>query len=151
MGTLSDRTIDIGVKAEEIILAVGAAGVVSVGADCHTELVRVVTAHILHGDAVLQRLAPEAARDVVDAADGGRKAGNELLAISHNANVSDGWMYPVDVDNTTGRPIDAAWAAARDRNERLVEIKQRRMAGLLRWRIMSAFCKPAERRRRARR
>ncbi len=56
--------------------------------------------------------------------DGQRKAGNELLAISHNANVSDGWMYPVDVDQTTGRPIDAAWAAARDRNERLVEIKQ---------------------------
>lgn len=53
-----------------------------------------------------------------------RTTGNELLAISHNANVSDGWMYPVDVDNTTGRPIDAAWAAARDRNERLVEIKQ---------------------------
>src|SRR5262245_30866930 len=56
--------------------------------------------------------------------DAQRKAGNELLAISHNANVRDGWMYPVDVDNTTGRPIDAAWAAARDRNERLVEIKQ---------------------------
>ena len=52
-----------------------------------------------------------------------RKAGNELLAISYNANVSDGWMYPVDGDNT-GRPIDAAWAAARDRNERLIEIKQ---------------------------
>jgi hypothetical protein len=33
-------------------------------------------------------------------------------------------MYPVDIDNTTGRPIDAAWAASRDRNERLVEIKQ---------------------------
>jgi hypothetical protein len=56
--------------------------------------------------------------------DAQRKAGNELLAISHNANVSDGWMYPTDVDQTTGRPIDAAWAAARDRNERLVEIKQ---------------------------
>ncbi len=56
--------------------------------------------------------------------DAQRKAGNELLAISHNANVSDGWMYPVDVDQTTGRPIDAAWAASRDRNERLVEIKQ---------------------------
>ncbi len=56
--------------------------------------------------------------------DAQRKSGNELLAISHNANVSDGWMYPVDIDNTTGRPIDAAWAAARDRNERLVEIKQ---------------------------
>ncbi len=52
-----------------------------------------------------------------------RKAGNELLAISHNANVSDGWMYPVDLDSK-GRPIDAAWAAARDRNERLIEIKQ---------------------------
>lgn len=52
-----------------------------------------------------------------------RKAGNELLAISHNANLSSGWMYPTDVDSF-GRPIDAAWAASRDRNERLVEIKQ---------------------------
>jgi hypothetical protein len=52
-----------------------------------------------------------------------RKAGNQLLAISHNANVSDGWMYPIDLDSY-GRPIDAAWAASRDRNERLVEIKQ---------------------------
>jgi len=56
--------------------------------------------------------------------DAQRKSGNELLAISHNANLSDGWMYPTDVDQTTGRPIDAAWAAARMRNERLVEIKQ---------------------------
>ncbi|MGH2360896.1 MAG: DUF3604 domain-containing protein, partial [bacterium] len=55
--------------------------------------------------------------------DGQRKAGNELLAISHNANVSDGLMYPIDVDSY-GRPIDAAWAVSRDRNERLVEIKQ---------------------------
>ena len=55
--------------------------------------------------------------------DAQRQAGNELLAISHNANLSDGWMYPTDVDSF-GRPIDAAWAAARDRNERLVEIKQ---------------------------
>src|SRR5271165_6849255 len=55
--------------------------------------------------------------------DSQRKAGNELLAISHNANLSDGWMYPTDVDSF-GRPIDAAWAASRDRNERLVEIKQ---------------------------
>jgi len=52
-----------------------------------------------------------------------RKAGNELLAISHNANLSDGWMYPTDVDSL-GRPIDAAWAASRVRNERLIEIKQ---------------------------
>ena len=55
--------------------------------------------------------------------DAQRKAGNELLAISHNANLSDGWMYPIDVDSFH-RPIDAAWADSRDRNERLVEIKQ---------------------------
>ena len=55
--------------------------------------------------------------------DGQRKAGNELLAISHNANLSDGHMFPSDVDSK-GRPIDAAWAASRDRNERLTEIKQ---------------------------
>ncbi|NRG16089.1 DUF3604 domain-containing protein [Rhizobiales bacterium] len=52
-----------------------------------------------------------------------RAAGNELLAISHNANLSDGWMYPTDVDSL-GRPIDAAWAESRTRNERLIEIKQ---------------------------
>lgn len=52
-----------------------------------------------------------------------RKAGNELVAISHNANLSDGHMFPIDVDQK-GRPIDAAWAASRDRNERLTEIKQ---------------------------
>jgi hypothetical protein len=55
--------------------------------------------------------------------DAQRKAGNELLAISHNANVSIGWMYPIDVDSF-GRPIDAAWADSRMRNERLVEITQ---------------------------
>jgi Protein of unknown function (DUF3604) len=52
-----------------------------------------------------------------------REAGNEVLAISHNANLSDGWMYPIDLDSL-GRPIDAAWAASRDRNERLIEMKQ---------------------------
>ena len=52
-----------------------------------------------------------------------RKAGNELLAISHNANLSDGRMFPTEVD-IKGRPMDAAWAASRDRNEKLTEIKQ---------------------------
>ena len=55
--------------------------------------------------------------------DGQRKAGNELLAISHNANLSDGRMFPTEVD-FKGRPIDAAYAASRVRNEPLIEIKQ---------------------------
>jgi len=55
--------------------------------------------------------------------DGQRQAGNELLAISHNANLSDGIMFPMEVD-FKGRPIDKAWAESRDRNERLTEIKQ---------------------------
>ena len=55
--------------------------------------------------------------------DGQRKAGNELLAISHNANLSDGIMFPVDEDYK-GRPIDAAWAQQRMLNEPLTEIIQ---------------------------
>jgi hypothetical protein len=55
--------------------------------------------------------------------DGQRKAGNDLLAISHNANLSDGRMFPTDVD-LKGRPIDSAYADSRVRNERLTEIKQ---------------------------
>ena len=55
--------------------------------------------------------------------DGQRKAGNELLAISHNANLSDGRMYPTEVD-FKGRPIDKAYAESRMRNEPLIEIKQ---------------------------
>jgi len=52
-----------------------------------------------------------------------RRSGNELLAISHNANLSDGRMYPTEVDSE-GRPIDTAYAESRVRNERLIEIKQ---------------------------
>ena len=52
-----------------------------------------------------------------------RKAGNDLLAISHNANLSDGIMFPLEVDSK-GRPIDAAWAHERVNNEPLTEIHQ---------------------------
>lgn len=52
-----------------------------------------------------------------------RKTGMELLAISHNANLSDGIMFPLEVDNK-GRPIDAAWAQERVNNEPLTEIHQ---------------------------
>ena len=55
--------------------------------------------------------------------DGQRRAGNELLAISHNANLSDGIMFPIEVDNK-GRPIDAAWAQQRVNNEPLAEMNQ---------------------------
>ena len=52
-----------------------------------------------------------------------RKAGNELLAISHNANLSDGIMFPLEVDSKN-RPINAAWAQERVNNEPLTEIHQ---------------------------
>src|SRR5215831_6594489 len=55
--------------------------------------------------------------------DGQRKAGNDLLAISHNANLSDGRMYPTEIA-INGRPIDRAYADDRMRNEPLIEIKQ---------------------------
>ena len=55
--------------------------------------------------------------------DGQRKAGNELLAISHNANLSDGIMFPVEQDYK-GSPIDAAWARQRMLNEPLTEMIQ---------------------------
>ncbi len=55
--------------------------------------------------------------------DGQRKAGNEVLAISHNANLSDGIMFPLEVDSKN-RPIDAAWAQERVNNEPLTEIHQ---------------------------
>lgn len=55
--------------------------------------------------------------------DGQRKVGNEVLAISHNANLSNGIMFPTDVDSK-GNPLDAAWAQQRMTNEPLTEIKQ---------------------------
>lgn len=73
-----------------------------------------------HPFSSLESQAPE---DLWNWMDGQRKAGNELLAISHNANLSGGLMYPTELD-FKGRPIDQAWAESRDRNERLTEIKQ---------------------------
>lgn len=55
--------------------------------------------------------------------DAQRAAGNELLAISHNSNLSNGLMFPTEVDDK-GRPIDRAWAESRMRNEPLAELKQ---------------------------
>jgi hypothetical protein len=55
--------------------------------------------------------------------DGQRKAGNELLAITHNSNLSNGLMFTTEADDR-GRPIDKAWAETRMRNEPLAELKQ---------------------------
>jgi hypothetical protein len=55
--------------------------------------------------------------------DAQRAAGNEVLAIPHNGNLSNGIMFPTDVD-LGGRAVDAAWAALRGRNEPLFELKQ---------------------------
>lgn len=68
-------------------------------------------------------LDSQAPEDLWDWMDKQRANGNDLLAISHNANLSGGLMFPTEVD-FKGQPIDQAWAESRDRNERLTEIKQ---------------------------
>ena len=47
--------------------------------------------------------------------DSQRKAGNEVLHISHNANLSNGQMFPLEVDSMAS-PSAAAWAADRLNN-----------------------------------
>ena len=54
------------------------------------------------------------------AAQGGQRACSPSRTTPTSATAG---CIPTDVDSY-GRPIDAAWAASRDRNERLVEIKQ---------------------------
>ncbi|MEM7020271.1 MAG: DUF3604 domain-containing protein, partial [Pseudomonadota bacterium] len=51
-----------------------------------------------------------------------RANGMDALAIPHNPNGSDGWMFPKT--NWTGEPIDAAYAEQRMRNEPIVEVTQ---------------------------
>ena len=54
--------------------------------------------------------------------DGNRANGIESIAIPHNSNGSDGWMF--QKTNWDGEPIDAAYAEQRMRNEPLVENTQ---------------------------
>lgn len=51
-----------------------------------------------------------------------RAAGDDLIAIPHNANASNGRMYPL-VD-WSGDPVDATWAETRMRNEPVSELMQ---------------------------
>ena len=55
--------------------------------------------------------------------DAQRAAGNDVMAITHNGNLSDGTLYPREVTNA-GRPIDKVYAEARMRHEPLAEISQ---------------------------
>jgi hypothetical protein len=52
-----------------------------------------------------------------------RKAGNEVIAITHNGNLSDGALYPRKIDSF-GKPIDRAYAETRMRNEPVSEVAQ---------------------------
>lgn len=52
-----------------------------------------------------------------------RKTGNEALAISHNSNLSNGIMFPIEIDSK-GKPINAASAQQRMLNKPPTELKQ---------------------------
>ena len=67
----------------------------------------------------LDSLNPE---DLWDWMDMQRDAGFESIAIPHNSNGSNGWMF--QLTNQAGEPIDAAYAEQRMRNEPLVENTQ---------------------------
>jgi hypothetical protein len=54
--------------------------------------------------------------------DANRARGMDAIAIPHNSNGSDGWMF--QKTNWTGDPIDAGYAETRMRNEPLVENTQ---------------------------
>lgn len=74
-------------------------------------------------DAPFSAIQSDHPEDLWNWMDEQRKAGIEVLAISHNGNLSNGIMFPIDVDSK-GNPIDAAWAQQRMTNEPLTEIKQ---------------------------
>ncbi|WP_298447090.1 DUF3604 domain-containing protein [uncultured Marinobacter sp.] len=74
-------------------------------------------------DAPFSALDSDHPEDLWHWMDGQRKNGAELFAISHNANLSNGLMFPIELDSK-GKPIDAAWAQQRLTNEPLTEIKQ---------------------------
>jgi hypothetical protein len=53
-----------------------------------------------------------------------QKTGGRMLAIPHNGNLSNGWMFPLRDDFAEGSPLDAAYAESRARWEPLVEVTQ---------------------------
>ena len=64
--------------------------------------------------------APEDLWDFMEAYE--QEVGGEILAIPHNANLSNGRMFALE--QSDGRPIDAAYAKRRARLEPIVEVTQ---------------------------
>lgn len=54
--------------------------------------------------------------------DNARKTGSDVIAVPHNGNISNGLMF--DTKTLSGKPLTAAYAATRMRNEPLTEINQ---------------------------
>lgn len=75
-----------------------------------------------HPDMPYTRLISENPEDMWDWLDDLRARGIEGLAIPHNSNGSDGWMF--QTTDWAGDPIDAAYAEQRMRNEPIVENTQ---------------------------
>jgi hypothetical protein len=51
-------------------------------------------------------------------------SGGQVMAIPHNGNLSNGWMFPLVDDFKNGAPLDADYARARIRWEPLAEVTQ---------------------------
>lgn len=52
------------------------------------------------------------------------QTGGDVIAIPHNGNLSNGWMFSLKDDFAEGAPLDAAYAIAREKWERLYEVTQ---------------------------
>lgn len=52
------------------------------------------------------------------------QTGGDVTAIPHNGNLSNGWMFSTRDDFDGGAPLDAAYAEARQKWERLYEVTQ---------------------------
>jgi hypothetical protein len=68
----------------------------------------------------LESMSPE---DLWKWMDTQQAAGNDVMAISHNGNLSDGVLYSRELTNA-GQPFDKAYAQTRMRHEPLAEISQ---------------------------
>ncbi len=73
-------------------------------------------------DQPFARLDSTNPEDLWDWMDANRDKGMEAIAIPHNSNGSNGWMF--QTTNWAGEPIDAAYAEQRMRNEPIVENTQ---------------------------